>query len=66
MKRSDLTQLLVLAAIEKNGFDAWEVLTATFPPKVVLAAIMREVEAGNLTYGATARRPWLTDKGSAQ
>jgi len=31
----------------------------------VLAAFRREDEAGNLDYGASERRPWLTEKGKA-
>lgn len=65
MKRADLTTPMILAAVHAHGVDAWEVLTADYPPKLILAALQREVDAGRLDYGVALHRPFLTDKGRA-
>ena len=64
-KRSDLTTLLVLGTVNIAGTNAWTVLTAAFPAKLVEAAFDREVKAGRLDYGVSLRTPWLTEKGKA-
>jgi hypothetical protein len=65
MKRSDLSTERLLRAVATYRTSAWGVLTDVFPPKVVLAAIEREVRAGRLEYGVWAGWPWLTPKGEA-
>lgn len=66
MKRSDLSSRLILSAVEAHGVNAWEILAGRYPPKIVLAAMQREVDAGNLDYGVALHRPWLTDKGRTE
>lgn len=66
MKRSDLTTGLVLDAVARAGVRAWEDLIDAYPPKLVLAAFEREVDAGNLDYGVALHRPFLTNKGRAR
>jgi hypothetical protein len=65
MKRADLTTRMVLAAVEAHGVWAWETLVREYPPKLVLAAYQREVDAGRLNYGVALHRPFLDDKGKA-
>jgi len=36
-----------------------------YPPKLVLAAVERDVRKGLLDYGVSAARPWLTEQGQA-
>lgn len=66
MKRSDLTTRIILHVVATAGMNAWEVLSADRPAKVVLAAIQREYDAGNLECGVSETRPWLTPKGRAK
>jgi hypothetical protein len=63
MKRSDLDSQLILGAVAYWGVHAWERPVEKYPPKLVLAAIEREVNAGRLNYGVAMRRPFLTDQG---
>jgi hypothetical protein len=63
MKRSDLSTRIVLEVVDYWGMHAWERLSEKYPPKLVLAAIEREVTAGRLEYGVSVHRPWLTDSG---
>jgi hypothetical protein len=65
MKRSDLTRLLVLGAVHNLGPNAWDFLVAVYPAALVDAAYAREVRAGHLDYGVSARMPWLTSKGKS-
>lgn len=65
MKRSDLDTRTVLAAIAEHRFEAHEHLARRFPPKLVLAAFLREDQAGRTEYGVAAHLPWLTDAGRA-
>jgi hypothetical protein len=65
MKRSDVTTQVILSAVDRHGVHAWEVLIEEVPPKLVLAAMQREVDADRLTYGVALHRPFLTDKGRA-
>jgi hypothetical protein len=65
MKRSDLDSQLILGTVACWGVHAWERLVEKYPPKLVLAAIEREVGAGRLNYGVAMRRPFLTDQGRA-
>lgn len=65
MKRSDLTTGMILRAVDQYGVHAWERLTDRYPPKVVLAAIQREVDADRLDYGVALHRPFLTPAGRA-
>lgn len=59
MKRSDLTTDVVLAAIREHGMKAWDVLTETYPPKVVLAAFRRDTDHRILECGVAEERPWI-------
>lgn len=65
MKRSDLTTEMVLRTIAEHQFNAWERLTEQFPPKIVVAALMREEAAERIDYGVALHRPWLTGRGWA-
>lgn len=65
MKRSDLTTWMILATVDVAGVHAWEILINDFPPKLVLAAFEREVDADRLDFGVALRRPFLTPKGRA-
>lgn len=65
MKQSDLSTRYVLFVVDHVGVNAWDVLSAAVPPKVALAAIKREVDAGNLDYGVWLGRPFLTPQGRA-
>jgi hypothetical protein len=56
---------MILEAVATYGVHAWEVLAETCPPKLVLAAFQREVDAGRLDYGVALRRPFLTPEGKA-
>lgn len=62
-KRSDLPTSELLRIINKHDMDSWEYLTRQMmiPPKVVEAAILRDVERRWLNYGVSVRRPWLRD-----
>ncbi|MYV56517.1 hypothetical protein [Streptomyces sp. SID3212] len=63
-KRSDLTTVALLTAVQRHGFNAWETLAAAYPPKLVQAAIQRDIKAGHLEYGVSLERPWLTPQGT--
>lgn len=63
LKRSDVTTRILLDHVAEHRGWAWEALCRLFPPKVVLAAIMREVDNRRLDYGVAARRPFLTAAG---
>lgn len=63
MKRADLPTAVVLACVHQHGTGAFEVLTATYPIKVVRAAIARDLRRGYIEYGVTLDRPWLTPQG---
>lgn len=65
LKRSDLTTEEVLRTVCVHGTSAWTMLRRRYPPKIVLAAYQREVDAGRLDYGVSLVRPWLTPKGVA-
>lgn len=64
-RRSDLSTLVVLQAIQTYELDAWEFLTQglNVPPKVALAALDRDYSAGLVQYGGSLRRCWLTIAG---
>ena len=59
MKRSDLTTEVVLTAIREHGMKAWDILTETYPPKVVLAAFRRDTDRRLLECGVAEERPWI-------
>ncbi|MGW6790028.1 hypothetical protein [Streptomyces chartreusis] len=64
LKRSDLPTFVILSFITVYGTHAADALTDIgWPPKVVLAAIMRDVRRGYLDYGVSAWRPWVTAEG---
>lgn len=63
MKRSDLDTRTVLEAIRQGA--AFGRLGEHHPPKVVLAALEREVRAGRIEYGTSIASPWITDEGQA-
>jgi hypothetical protein len=57
---------MLLRAFDRHGFGAWSMLALSFPPKVILAAIYRDVSAGYLDYGVAAHLCWLTKRGKAE
>lgn len=70
MKRSDISTLTVLSMV--NEIDVCGLQRNAFyhlcentgaPPKVVLAALNRDADAGYLEYGLWVKAPWLTEKG---
>lgn len=61
MKRSDLTTLAVLEAVEAYGVEAIDNLLDAYPDKVILAAYRRD--SRYLDYGTSELRPWLTPEG---
>lgn len=63
MKRADLATMTVLTAVAAHGAQAFEHLTADYPPKIVTAAMARDTRAGLLECGVSAVRPWLTPAG---
>lgn len=63
LKRSDVSTFFILSNIETYGAHAWERMVDRFPPKLVLAAIYRDIHRGLLDYGVVASRPFLTDEG---
>lgn len=63
MKRADLDTETVLRAVYRHRFQAYEHLCERYPKKVVLAAFEREVDRGNLEYGVSITRPWVTPHG---
>lgn len=64
MKRSDLDSLTLAKAVDKYRGGAWTVLCTRYLPKVILAAIERDVRAGYLNYGVSAASPWLEQAGA--
>jgi hypothetical protein len=64
-KRSDITPLMLCAAIAEHGTGALDVLHRTYPAKVLVAAVYRDVTRGYITYGVTCWRPFLDHRGRA-
>lgn len=65
-KRSDVSTLLLCRAIRGYGVHALDILAATqgIPPKVLLAAVYRDSDAGYVTWGVSAWRPFLDRRGT--
>lgn len=61
MKRADLPTRTVLEAVRDGA--AWGTLARHYPPKVVLAALNRELRSGHIEYGTSIASPWLTRAG---
>lgn len=62
-KRSDVPTAVVLSCVYTLGFTAFDVLSETFPAKIVLAAFMRDEDRGLTECGSSTARPWLTPAG---
>lgn len=62
-KRSDLPTTVVVAVVQTYGFRTWEVLTETFPEKVVYRAMERDNDRGYLGCGTSIVRSWLEQRG---
>lgn len=62
-KRSDVPTTVVLSCVYTLGFTAFDVLSETFPAKIVLAAFMRDMSRGLMECGTTETKPWLTPAG---
>lgn len=54
---------MVLAAVKVYGFRAFEVLSLSFPEKVVYRAMERDSDRGYLNWGTSQARCWLEPKG---
>lgn len=62
-KRSDVPTAVVLSCVYTLGFTAFDVLSETFPAKVVYAAFLRDMSRGLMECGTTETKPWLTPDG---
>lgn len=62
-KRSDVPTAVVLSCVYTLGFTAFDVLSETFPAKIVHAAFMRDMSRGLMECGTTETKPWLTPDG---
>lgn len=62
-KRSDISSAVLVACVQTYSWRAWEVLCETFPPKVVLAAFLRDNDRGYLGCGTSSIRCWVEPAG---
>ena len=65
-RRADVSTEMIFAAIEEHGLSAFGFLTKTYPPKVVLAALRRDIDRGWLEYGVSEVHCWITPDGLAR
>lgn len=49
--------------VEVYGFRAYDVLCQHYPPKVVAAALNRDIDKGWLECGVSELRPWVDTDG---
>lgn len=64
-KRSDIPTLVLLACVEIYSWRAFEMLSETFPEKVVYAAFLRDNDRGYLGCGTSSIRCWVEPEGKA-
>lgn len=64
-KRSDISTLMLLACVEAYSWRAFEMLSETYPWKVVYAAFIRDTDRGYLGCGSSSVRCWVEPAGKS-